>query len=134
MQLRETKKHLHRDGTPRKLFGCPNWPQCDGTHGAHPDGRPLGTPGDSATKAARHRAHEAFDALREKRGWVGGSKQTNGAYVWLGRKLGIAEERIKEDCHIAMFDVATCERVVVICTEAMGRSKQNIPLKGANIA
>lgn len=122
MVLRETKKYTHRNGEARKFYGCSRWPDCNGTHGAHPDGSPMGMPGDTATKRARHEAHEAFDALRKSRDWVG-AKQTHGAYVWLGRKLDIAEDRIKEDCHMAKFDVATCQRVVAICKAAIERSK-----------
>lgn len=118
MVLRRTAKFKWRDGVGRLFYGCSRWPACDATHGAHPDGRPLGIPADKATKQARTLAHAAFDSLREKRGWVGGHKETHGAYVWLGRKLGIPETEIKEKCHVAMFDSATCARVVEICEAA----------------
>ena len=43
-----------------QFYGCTRWPACDGTHGAHPNGSPLGTPANRATKDARI---EALDAV-----------------------------------------------------------------------
>jgi hypothetical protein len=34
-----------------------------------------------------------------------------GAYRWLAEQMGITGD----DCHIGMFDVAQCRRVVEIC-------------------
>lgn len=88
------------------FYGCVGFPVCRTTHGAHPDGRPLGTPGDAATKAARIRAHAAFDPL-----WKGGAAKRNEAYYRLSKALGIT----RKECHIASFDAAMCERVVEAC-------------------
>lgn len=63
MVLRETTKFTYADGRPRPFWGCQAFPACNGTHGAHPDGTPLGVPGTAAVKAARNRAHAAFDRL-----------------------------------------------------------------------
>lgn len=63
---------------------------------------------------ARIAAHKAFDAI-----W---SRQKNRrdrrlarllCYKWLAKRLGIPEE----DCHMSMFDVKTCERVISICED-----------------
>ena len=35
------------------------------------------------------------------------------AYRWLAERLSMA----REDCHIGMFDVADCQRVVEACIE-----------------
>lgn len=121
MVLRRTEKFKWRNGENRLFYGCSRYPECKATHGAHPDGKPLGVPGDEATKKARSRAHESFDSLRELRGWIG-SRQSYGAYVWLGRKLGMPDGEIKDKCHIAMFDAETCDRVVQICEAAKLRS------------
>lgn len=107
------------------FFGCTTWPKCDATHGAHPDGTPLGTPADKATKRARIEAHAAFDplwkdiaevypnlhgrALKRLRGLA-----RSRAYQWLAAQLGIPVER----CHIGMFDAETCARVVAVCERA----------------
>jgi len=114
MVLRETKKFKTRDGKPRKFFGCSNYPKCKGTHGAHPDGRPLGVPGDAATKAARGRAHAAFDKL-----WKQGLMQRKEAYRWLDKALALG----KGKAHIGGFDIATCEKVVKLCTERLALGK-----------
>lgn len=63
MALRSTNKYLLKDGSPRKFYGCSRWPDCDATHGAHPDGRPLGVPGTDEDKKGRIAAHATFDAL-----------------------------------------------------------------------
>lgn len=45
------------------FYGCERYPACRGSHGAHPDGRPLGIPADAATRKARNDAHGYFDRL-----------------------------------------------------------------------
>ena len=110
MVLRTTTKFKYRNGEPRKFWGCSAWPECAGIHGAHPDGRPLGIPGDAETNKARQRAHAAFDRVWQAR-WSRGR-----GYRWLRGQLGMT----KKQCHIANFDVATCERVVAICEKEVG--------------
>lgn len=44
-----------------------------------------------------------FDRL-----WKGGKMSRKSAYAWLAIKLGMP----KNKCHIGMFDVDLCERVV----------------------
>jgi ssDNA-binding Zn-finger/Zn-ribbon topoisomerase 1 len=61
MMLRTTTKYTYPNGDPRKFYGCSKWPACNGTHGANPDGTPLGIPGNDEVKEARHKAHVAFD-------------------------------------------------------------------------
>lgn len=92
------------------FYGCSNYPECDATHGAHPDGRPLGTPADEDTKQARIAAHAAFDTIWQNSTVKGARKR---AYRWLAEQLGLSAD----DCHIGMFDQATCERVVEVCLE-----------------
>ena len=93
------------------VWNCPRFPECRGSHGAHPDGRPLGVPGDEPTRRARERAHEAFDW------WFNSPALRDRGYEWLAGRLGIA----RDACHFALFDQATCERVITICRTAMGR-------------
>jgi hypothetical protein len=118
MQLRETTKIKYKkSGQPRKFWGCTRYPLCKATHGAHPDGRPLGIPGNAETKQARILAHEAFDALWKTKMPMFSRGQ---AYRWLQCELGLG----KQDCHIGSFDVATCQRVIQLCQE---RIKQPPP-------
>jgi len=123
MVLRSTKRFTWQNGVARLFYGCSRWPKCNAVHGAHPNGAPLGTPGDAATKAARIEAHGWLGRVQESRGWRPG-KRDRGTYVWLGRKLGIPEDEIEEKCHIAMFDIATCARVVEICKDAVERDRR----------
>jgi hypothetical protein len=94
----------HRPDLSHKMFyqcvPCKAYVGChDGTT------NPKGRLADAALRAAKIRAHAAFDPL-----WQGGLMKRNSAYGWLARKLGIP----RDACHIGMFDVATCERVVAI--------------------
>lgn len=82
------------------FYSCEKYPACEGSHGAHPDGRPLGTPANAATKLARRRAHAAFDAL-----WKGGAMRRGSAYAWLARVFG-------RPAHIAEMTAEECDRVV----------------------
>ena len=70
------------------FYGCEGT-HCDGTHGAHPDGRPLGTPGDNETKEARIQAHASFDKL-----WSGPDPlvpSRKGAYAAMQKHFGITD-------------------------------------------
>ncbi len=86
---------------------------CDAYVGCHKAGngfgdgtRPLGSLANAELRAARNRAHAAFDPL-----WRSGEMRRRKAYAWLGARLGLPVKRV----HIAEFDVATCARVVSVC-------------------
>jgi hypothetical protein len=108
MRLRETTKYRDRKGAPAKFFGCSRYPSCTATHAAHSDGRPMGKPGTPEVKAARVRAHDAFDAM-----WQGGNMARNAAYRWMQRAMGLA----RDEAHIGMFDVVQCERLIQLVGE-----------------
>lgn len=77
--------------------------------------RPLGRLANAELRAAKIAAHVAFDELW-KRTTPAGSYSRTGAYRWLAEQLGIEVER----CHIGMFDVEQCQRVVEICEARKG--------------
>lgn len=86
---------------------------CDAYVGCHKAGngygdgsRPLGRLANAELRAAKSRAHAAFDPM-----WKDGGMPRGKAYAWLARQLGIP----KEQCHIGEFDVDTCRRVVELC-------------------
>lgn len=80
---------------------------CDARVGCHPGGdKPLGRLANAELRAAKGRAHKAFDPLWKARGWSRGK-----AYGWLAKRLRIP----REECHIGMFDVERCERTVEVC-------------------
>jgi ssDNA-binding Zn-finger/Zn-ribbon topoisomerase 1 len=107
MVLRESRYGL--------MYGCSQYPQCRGTHGAHADGAPLGRPADGETKKLRIRAHELFDQL-----WKPGlhpgiaslvnrfenDRQT--AYRWLQQSMNLT----RDQAHIGNFDKAECEALI----------------------
>lgn len=80
---------------------------CDAFVGCHPQtDKPLGRLADSKLRKAKISAHAAFDPL-----WKSGGYKRGQLYGWLSNQLGID----KKDCHIGMFDIDTCLRVVEIC-------------------
>lgn len=88
------------------FYGCSRWPQCDATHGAHPNGEPLGIPADNETKRWRIKAHEAFDRL-----WngPGACMSRPDAYRWMIQTLALPAE----EAHIARFSREQCQRLIV---------------------
>lgn len=88
---------------------------CKAWVGVH-DGtdKPLGRLANAELRSAKVHAHDCFDPL-----WLGkirrdgcSKKQARMAgYKWLADQLGIETDR----CHIGMFDVDMCNRVVEVC-------------------
>lgn len=88
---------------------------CDAHVGCHPGGtRPLGSLATAATRKARLRAHEAFDALWRRR-----PRSRPAAYRWLAAQLKIPPE----ECHIGQFSEAQCQRVLNVVAAASQRRK-----------
>lgn len=113
MVLRKSHKY------PQPFYGCTQFPYCKATHGAHPDGAPLGIPGNKETKEWRIKAHAALDPKWGRNDSVF-DKPTQKyrrkvAYNWLAGRLGIKE--VRRDCHIAMFDIEKCQKVIAFCEE-----------------
>lgn len=93
---------------------------CQAYVGCHPGTfRPLGTPCGPSTRAARSKAHAAFDPLWRRKMQRDGCQQhvaRGAAYKWLAGQLGI--DPLK--CHIGMFDASTALRVAEICASFNG--------------
>lgn len=95
-----------RDLAFKKFYLCL---PCKAYVGCHPNSTTaLGRLANAELRAAKMRAHAAFDPI-----WKEGIKNRKSAYGWLHAKLGIE----KHLCHIGMFDVETCEKVVAACAE-----------------
>ena len=97
---------VQRGGQYGLWWGCSRYPECDSKVGAHPDGRPLGTPANSELRLWRKAAHTIFDPL-----WKVHAKYNpwpemtrSQAYAWLEETTGIA--------HIAEADVDGCLAVI----------------------
>ena len=88
---------------------------CGAWVGCHPGTkRPLGRLADKSLRAAKQAAHSAFDPLwaaKMKRDGLNKGHARGKGYAWLAGQLGIEAK----DCHIGMFDVDQCRRVVAIC-------------------
>jgi len=70
-----------RDGRNRHFYGCSRWPDCRATHGAHPDGKPMGVPADAETKKLRQGVHKQAERIWGK--WDEIDKhQKNRMYDW----------------------------------------------------
>lgn len=77
---------------------------CEGVIGAYPDGTPVGTPANKATRQARILAHDAFDSL-----WRTGGMRRSDAYAWLAQTTGVR--------HIADATLDDCDRVIRACAD-----------------
>ena len=67
--------------------------------------KPLGRLADAELRRWKIKAHAVFDPL-----WKTKQMSRGAAYRHLQNKLGIP----KADCHIGMFDVDTCKRVIEV--------------------
>lgn len=100
--------------------------------------RPLGRLANKELRQWKQKAHAAFDPLWEakfkkrhgggegKSGRPGGphykkAYARNSAYKWLANELEIP----RPDCHIGMFDVEQCKRVVELCSRFY-KSQENV--------
>jgi hypothetical protein len=96
---------------------------CDARVGCHRGGRvPKGTLANAALRAARIAAHSAFDPLWQEKMKTSSKTQARLAgYHWLASMLQIEPDA----CHIALFDIAQCMRVVDICAPYVTRINRN---------
>lgn len=65
------------------------------------------TPADKRTREKRIEAHDAFD-----RTWKSGARKRTDAYKALAAFMGLAPN----NCHIGMFDIEQCEKVIEFAT------------------
>ena len=80
---------------------------CDAYVGCHPQTtNPLGRLANAELRKAKMDAHAAFDPI-----WQSEEMTRTEAYVWLSTTIGISID----DCHMGMFDVDTCSKVIVAC-------------------
>lgn len=92
-------------------YVCANYPECDCYVGCHgnaekPSERPKGTLAGPDLREWRKAAHEAFDLP-----WKSGGAKRREMYAWLADALGMTAD----ECHIGLFDVETCKRVIAVC-------------------
>jgi hypothetical protein len=76
---------------------------------------------DAELRRWKSKAHAAFDPLwkaKIRRDGVPKKKARGLGYAWLADQVGVK----REDCHIGMFDVTTCKKVVDACTPYLNSS------------
>lgn len=96
------------------VWVCSNYPECDSYVGCHEGTTlPLGRPANARLRTLKKEAHKQFDPI-----WKSGLMSRKEAYVWLSSVLHIP----LEECHIGLFDIKMCQRVIHLC------KKQNNPI------
>lgn len=93
------------------IWLCSNHPKCDARVGVHRGTeKPLGRMANAELRKAKLAAHAAFD--RYWKGRVLARRMgRNEAYRALAEALGICVK----NCHIGLFDLDGCNRVVEVC-------------------
>lgn len=83
----------------------------------------LGRLANAELREAKKEAHFYFDQIAKtnliNKIWkkhIPNTSNRNKAYLWLSNQLGIPREL----CHIGMFDVSDCKRVVELCKPLVG--------------
>jgi ssDNA-binding Zn-finger/Zn-ribbon topoisomerase 1 len=86
------------------FYGCTQYPQCKGTHGAHVNGAPKGRPANKETRLARIQAHKTFDPIWQENL----VRSRKSAYSWMQKAMGLT----RSQAHISQFDIAQCEKLI----------------------
>jgi len=99
----------HRPDLYHKFF----WDcrQCDAYVGCHEnsaDHKPYGIMANPPLREAKQNAHATFDPV-----WKNGKMKRKDAYKWLSKKLEIDYE----NCHIGMFNIEMCNKVISVCRQ-----------------
>lgn len=81
-----------------RFFGCSRYPECRGSHSVHPDGSPMGIPGDKETREWRQRLHDECERVWGPFEKIS-QRQKNYMYQFLrdnAPKMHISEMNIEE--------------------------------------
>lgn len=92
-----------REYKGRLMIRCANYINCDSYVGTHDDGTPLGRLANKELRSHKKNAHDYFDRL-----WKENHIERGRAYELLADHLGIPDKY----CHIGMFKISTCKKVV----------------------
>lgn len=99
------------------FYSCQRYPVCKGTHGAHPDGQPMGIPANTETRLARRGAHQVFDGWwKDEQGASAGD-----GYQWMRDTLKMTRDL----AHIGNFTIAQCGDLINAVRQAQ-REKLNL--------
>lgn len=105
-----TVMYPHRPDLSSLLFYlCHN---CEASIGCHKGtSRPLGRLANKELRQYKMKAHAEFDPL-----WQDGSMTRTQAYELLAKEMQLNPD----DCHIGMFDVDDCKKVIEIAAKLKG--------------
>jgi len=95
----------------KRFWRCEPCAAYVGCHGNTDE--PLGRLANAELRKAKMAAHRAFDPLWRECPKEERKSRRKGAYKWLSQALELSAE----ECHIGMFDLVTCERVVTVCED-----------------
>lgn len=110
MVLRQSDKY------PKAPFwGCSKYPRCQETHGAHPDGTPLGTPATRVVKQMRIDAHKMLETCWD----YDYPSDRKAMYAWLQEKV---DQRKLTHSHVAEMD----EGELLMLTKLFEREKLHV--------
>lgn len=97
------------------LYICNNYPVCDSYVGVHRNTiKPKGSLANKDLREIRKKAHFYFDYLWNKKMKIHNCKKRTArtkAYEWLSKQINIPFD----ECHIGMFDIENCEKVIKLC-------------------
>ncbi|KKM67368.1 hypothetical protein LCGC14_1471740 [marine sediment metagenome] len=103
-----------------RMWICKNYPKCDSYVGLHPGTtRSLGRMANKELRTAKKKAHAAFDRLwkyKIKSSFCNKKAARGAGYAWLAEELNIDPH----ECHIGMFDIELCKRVMKLCQPYLG--------------
>ena len=89
------------------IWMCSNYPECNSYVGCYPNTTtPRGRLANPRLRTLKKEAHKQFDKK-----WREGDMTREEAYIWLANNLHIS----LKDCHIGMFDVQMCKKVISLC-------------------
>lgn len=89
------------------IYHCSKYPKCDAYVGCHKQTDiPFGQLANRQLRLWRRNAHLHFDVL-----WKNKIMKRKEAYRWLSKQLKINYN----DCHIGLFDIKLCKKVIHIC-------------------
>lgn len=103
MELCFSGKYRYKNGQRRPYYRCYKYPECSGSHGAHPDGTPLGKPATKETRMLRSELHAELD---KKYPWNTKRGKMKTA-LWL-RGNGFGEG------HVSHMDAEQCKTALAI--------------------
>ena len=99
--------HTHKSEKWGKVWVCSNFPKCSAYVGCHKGtSLPLGRLANERLRTLKMEAHKQFDPI-----WKSGLMSRKQAYGWLANMLHIPFE----ECHIGMFDIKMCQKVIHLC-------------------